>query len=100
MPKWVCDPKIILALRTSKLRWHVLDYLVRIHPEGSYPSEIARNTGLRANEVYGVLNGVTNRYKKENSLVNLNLVKRERKNNMWIYYATDLGCKTCRSLIR
>ena len=95
----VCDAELIILLRKSKVRQMVLEYLVSISPESSYPSEIARETGLGINEVYGALNDVSNRYKKENSLVNLNLVKQERKNNIWVYSATDLGCETCRLLI-
>jgi len=99
MVKGVCSTELIISLRKSKVRQMVLEYLVSIYPEKSYPSEIARETGLGINEVYGDLNGVSNRYKKENSLVNLNLVKKERKNNIWVYSATDLGCETCRLLI-
>jgi len=95
----VCDAELIFSLRKSKVRQIVLEYLVSIYLKKSYPSEIARETGLGINEVYGALNGVSNRYKKENSLVNLNLVKKERKDNICVYHATDLGCKTCRLLI-
>jgi len=96
----VCDAELIFSLRKSKVRQIVLEYLVSIYPKKTYASEIARETGFGVNNVYGALNGVSNRYKKENSLVNLSLVKQERKNNISIYYATNLGCKTCRLLIR
>ena len=71
----------------------VLEYLVSISPENSYPSEIARKIDLRLNEVCGALNGSPNRYKEKNSLVKLGLVKKEQTKSSYLYTATDKGCK-------
>ncbi|RLB05638.1 MAG: hypothetical protein DRG59_08785 [Deltaproteobacteria bacterium] len=89
----VCDAELIILLRKSKTRQMVLEYLVSIYPESSYPSEIARKIDLRLNEVCGALNGSPNRYKEKNSLVKLGLVKKEQTKSSYLYTATDKGCK-------
>jgi len=89
----VCDAELIILLRKSKVRQMVLEYLVSISPESSYPSEIARKIDLRLNEVCGALNGSPNRYKEKNSLVKLGLVKKEQTKSSYLYTATDKGCK-------
>jgi predicted transcriptional regulator with HTH domain len=71
----------------------VLEYLVSIHPKKSYPSEIARKINLRSTDVCGALNGVSHRFKKENSLVNLNLVEKSEEKDVFLYSTTKLGCK-------
>lgn len=87
------DGRIVYALRKSKARRIVLSYLSTIYPCKSYPSEIARKTGLRANEVCGALNGSPKRYKKENSLVKLGLVKKEESESLDLYVVTEMGRK-------
>ncbi|MCK4247511.1 MAG: transcriptional regulator [Methanomicrobia archaeon] len=94
----VYDPEVVAPLRKSKVRRMVLSYLVNIYPHYSYPSEIARNTNLRATDVCGVLKGLSNRYKKENSLVDLGLVEKSGKKNGHFYNATKIGCKIWRLL--
>jgi predicted transcriptional regulator with HTH domain len=100
MTKTTYEIEFKLCLRKSKARRLVLTYLADIYPRRSYPSEIAREIGLGVNEVFGALNGVRNRYKKEYSLVNLNLVKKEKRNRIYLYSATDLGCDVYRTLIK
>jgi hypothetical protein len=92
-------PEVRVSLRKSKVRREVLGYLVNIHPKKAYASEIAAETEIGINDVYGALNGVLNRYKKENSLVSLGLVTKEKTNDICFYSATELGCRSCRSLI-
>ena len=88
--------KAVLALRKSSVRREVLNYLVSVHPLSSYPAEISRKIDRGINDVYGALNGVSNRYKKEYSLIALGLVKGEKQGNVTYYVATDLGCRSCR----
>jgi predicted transcriptional regulator with HTH domain len=93
-------PEVRVSLRKSKVRREVLEYLVNIYPKKVYASEIAEETEIGLNDVYGALNGVLNRYKKENSLVSLGLVTKEKTNGICFYFATELGCRSCRSLIK
>lgn len=92
--------EVIFSLRRSKVRQLVLGYLVSICPGESYASEIAREIGMRLNEVCGALNGSPNRYEKKNSLVNLGLVKKEKGKNLCHYIATDKGCRVWKSLYK
>ena len=96
----VWGAKIRISLRKSKVRREVLRYLVEIYPKKVYASEIVVATGIGINDVYGALNGVLNRYKKGNSLVSLGLVTKEKTNGICFYSATELGCRSCRSLIK
>jgi predicted transcriptional regulator with HTH domain len=93
----VWDAEVIFSLRRSKVRRDVLAYLVSVYPKYSYISEIARETELRINEVCGALNGSSNRYKKEISLVELGLVEKEEREGVWLYAATDAGKNAWRS---
>jgi len=93
MTDTVWDAEVIILLRKSKTRQMVLEYLVSIHPEKSYPLEIARKINLRSTDVCGALNGVSHRFKKENGLVNLNLVEKIEEKGVFLYGATKLGCK-------
>jgi predicted transcriptional regulator with HTH domain len=90
----VSHPVAIFALRKSKIRREVLGYLISIYPSRSYASEIARKSQLRVTDVCGALNGLSDRFKKENSLVDLNLVEKTERDNYVFYRATELGVKT------
>lgn len=95
-------PNIIFILRKSKARREVLEYLVNIHPDKAYVSIISKSTNIGINEVYGALNGVKGRYKKENTLISLGLVGKEAKNGICLYYATPLGIEvwqSCKDLL-
>lgn len=88
------EPVVVFALRKSRIRRLVLGYLLSIYPETSYASEIARKTQLRVTDVCGALNGLSDRFKKETSLVDLNLVEKTEKNNYIFYRATEMGART------
>jgi predicted transcriptional regulator with HTH domain len=90
----VQEPVAIFSLRKSRIRRIVLGYLISIYPSRSYASEIARKTRLRATDVCGALNGLPDRFKKENSLVDLNLVEKTEKDDYIFYRATEFGAKT------
>ena len=91
------NSKIIFSLRKSKVRREVLGYLVNVHPNKVYISVISKSTEIGINEVYGALNGVKGRYKKENTLISLGLVDKEIKNGICLYYATPFGVEVWRS---
>jgi len=90
----VLEPVAIFSLRKSRVRRKVLGYLLSIYPSRSYPSEIARKTRLRTTDVCGALNGLSDRFKKENSLVDLNLVEKTERDKYVFYRATQFGAKT------
>ena len=91
------SPEIIFSLRKSKVRREVLGYLVNVHPNKVYISVISKSTEIGINEVYGALNGVKGRYKKENTLISLGLVDKEIKNGICLYCATPFGVEVWRS---
>lgn len=90
-------PNIIFILRKSKARKEVLEYLVNIHPDKAYISIISKSTNIGINEIYGALNGVKGRYKKENSLISLGLVDKDIENGIYLYCATPLGIEVWKS---
>ncbi len=92
------EPVAVFALRKSRIRRLVLGYLLSIYPGRSYASEIARKTQLRVTDVCGALNGLSDRFKKETSLVDLNLVEKTEKDNYIFYKATELGARTWNTL--
>ncbi|MEA1994469.1 MAG: archaellum operon transcriptional activator EarA family protein [Euryarchaeota archaeon] len=89
--------QIALSLRRSKVRRKVLEHLVEIYPQKSYPAEIARKTNLRRNDVHGALNGSRGRYRRGSSLVYLDLVEKEEHSNTCMYKSTEEGKKTWHS---
>ena len=94
----VCDAELIILLRKSKTRRMVLGYLAGIYPKKSYAAEIARKTDLRPTDVCGALNGVPNRFKKENSLVELGLVEKHEEKDGCLYSTTKEGREILHSL--
>ena len=100
MTDTVWDAKIRISLRKSKIRRTVLEYLVSVYPKKAYVAEVARETDLRPTDVCGVLNGLSDRFKKENSLVDLGLVKKHEEKDTCLYSATEVGCEILRLLNR
>jgi len=93
MTDMVWDAEVRFSLRKSKVRRMVLRYLIDIYPKKVYASEIAKETDLRINEVCGALNGSSDRYKKESSLVELGLVEKDEREGTCFYSATERGRK-------
>ena len=62
------------ALRRSTIRRAVVEYLFDISPSYSYASEISRHIGCPVTNVVGAIRGMNNRYRKEEGLLNLNIV--------------------------
>ena len=95
------DYRVVYSLRRSWIRRNVLKFLVSIHPEPSYPQEIARRIGARSTDVLGALRGSSKRYKSTFSLVKLGLVE-VLSSSDWpkkLYRATELGIKVWREFI-
>ncbi|MEA1993721.1 MAG: archaellum operon transcriptional activator EarA family protein [Euryarchaeota archaeon] len=96
------DWRIVSRLRKSRVRREVLEYIVGTYPKGNQISMISKSINTGYNSVYGALEGVKGRYKKENSLLNLKLVEKEINKDINLYYATSLGVEiwnSCKDLL-
>ncbi|MEF8848749.1 MAG: archaellum operon transcriptional activator EarA family protein, partial [Candidatus Thermoplasmatota archaeon] len=85
-------PLIIRSLRRSSVRKKIAEYLFDINPSGSYTSDIAYNINTTPTNVIGAIRGMKNRYRKEESLIGLNLVEEvESQKNIKVYRITNFG---------
>jgi predicted transcriptional regulator with HTH domain len=85
-------PISIRALRRSNIRKKITKYLFDISPNSSYISEIAYNVKTTPTNVIGALRGMGNRYKKEESLLYLNIVEEiKSSSNIKLYSLTSFG---------
>ncbi len=85
-------PLVVRALRRSNIRKKVAEYLFDISPSYSYTSEIAYNVGATSSNVIGALRGMNSRYKKEESLISLNVVEEKSGGkNIRLYGITPFG---------
>ena len=85
-------PMSIRALRRSYIRKKITKYLFDISPNSSYISEIAYNVKTTPTNVIGALRGMGNRYKEEESLINLNIVEEIKSGtNIKLYSLTPFG---------
>ncbi|MCX6666402.1 MAG: archaellum operon transcriptional activator EarA family protein [Euryarchaeota archaeon] len=93
-------PLIMRALRRSKIRKKIADYLFEISPSGSYTSEIAYHTKTTPTNVLGALRGMGTRYKKEESLLTLNIIElvKEENDGIKLYRITDFGREVLESI--
>lgn len=85
-------PLAIRALRRSNVRKRIAEYLFDISPSYSYTSDIAYNVRTTPSNVIGAMRGMQTRYKKEESLLNLDMVEEKScGNNIRLYGITDFG---------
>jgi predicted transcriptional regulator with HTH domain len=92
-------PLVIRSLRRSNIRKKIADYLFDISPSGSYTSEIAYNIKTTPTNALGAIRGMGTRYKKEESLIALELVEQvTRGKEVKIYKLTDFGKEIIGSL--
>jgi len=92
LPMDVVRPIVIRALRRSNVRKSIAEYLFEISPSSSYTSEIAYNVKTTPTNVIGALRGMGTRYKKDESLLGLNLVEeKESGKNIKLYGLTAFG---------
>ena len=88
----IIRPLVIRALRRSNIRRKVAEYLFDISPSYSYTSEIAYNVGATSSNVIGALRGMNSRYKKDESLISLNMVEEKSGGkNIRLYGITLFG---------
>jgi len=85
-------PLVVRALRRSKVRKKIVEYLFDISPSSSYTSDIAYHVKTTPTNVIGALRGMGTRYKQEESLMNLNIIEQlENKDDIKLYRITDFG---------
>jgi len=92
-------PLVVRALRRSNIRKKIAEYLFEISPSYSYTSEIAYNVKTTPTNVIGALRGMGNRYREEESLLNLDLVEEKSGGkNIKLYGLTSFGEEVLKSL--
>ena len=93
-------PIAVRALRRSNVRKKITEYLFDISPSGSYTSEIAYHTKTTPTNVLGALRGMGTRYKKEESLLTLNIIEQfnEENDGIKLYRITDFGREVLESI--
>lgn len=90
------DPKLVRGLITrslhrSNVRKKIAKYLFDISPNSTYTSDIAYHTHTAPISVIGVIHGLYFRYRKNESLISLNIVEQINSNDMKLYRITDFG---------
>ena len=92
---------VIRSRRRSNIRKKIADYLFEIYPVSSYTSEIADNVRTAPTNLIGAIKGMGTRYKKEESLIAIELVEQVKSgNNIKLYKITDFGKEFMHNLKR
>jgi uncharacterized protein len=92
-------PLAVRALRRSNVRKKIAEYLFEISPNYSYTAEIAYHVRTTPSNVIGAIRGMEERYKEDESLLNLDIVQeRSAGNNVRLYGITDFGREMLRTL--
>jgi predicted transcriptional regulator with HTH domain len=85
-------PIAVRALRRSNVRKKIAEYLFEISPNYSYTAEIAYHVRTTPSNVIGAIRGMEERYKQDESLLNLEIVEEKSAgNNVRLYGITDFG---------
>jgi uncharacterized protein len=85
-------PIAIRALRRSIVRKKIAEYLFEISPNYSYTAEIAYHVRTTPSNVIGAIRGMEERYKEDESLLNLDIIEEKScGNNIRLYGITDFG---------
>lgn len=94
-------PLVVRSLRRSNIRKKIAEYLYDIRPSGSYTSEIAYSCKTTPTNVIGAIRGMGTRYKKEESLIKLEIVEQiTRGKDIKIYKLTDFGKEILEKVIK
>jgi predicted transcriptional regulator with HTH domain len=85
-------PLVIRSLRRSNIRKKIAEYLFEISPSGSYTSEIAYSIKTTPTNVIGAIRGMGDRYKEEESLIDLGIVEQVTGGkDVKLYRLTEMG---------
>jgi predicted transcriptional regulator with HTH domain len=94
-------PIVIRSLRRSNIRKKIAEYLFEISPSGSYTSEIAYSIKTTPTNVIGAIRGMGDRYKENESLIDLGIVEQfTGGRNIKIYKLTEMGKEIIGSIKR
>lgn len=92
-------PLVMRALRRSIVRRKIADYLFDISPSASYTSEIAHHVKTTPTNVLGAIRGMESRYRKDESLMALNIVElKEGRKDIKLYGLTSFGKEIIQTL--
>ncbi|MFO8077705.1 MAG: archaellum operon transcriptional activator EarA family protein [Thermoplasmatota archaeon] len=92
-------PLIVRALRRSSVRRKIAEYLFDISPSSSYTSEIAHHVKTTPTNVLGAIRGMESRYRKDESLLALNIVEMKRSGkDIKLYEITPFGKEILESI--
>jgi predicted transcriptional regulator with HTH domain len=85
-------PLVMRALRRSAVRKKIAEYLFDISPSCSYTSEIAYHVKTTPSNVIGAIRGMGDRYRQDESLLNLEIVEEKKGGkNIKLYGLTTFG---------
>ncbi len=92
-------PLAVRALRRSNVRKKIAQYLSEISPNYSYTAEIAYHVRTTPSNVIGAIRGMDERYKEDESLLNLDIVQEKYcGNNVRLYGITAFGKEMIQSV--
>ncbi len=92
-------PLAVRALRRSNVRKKIAEYLFEISPNYSYTAEIAYHVRTTPSNVIGAIRGMEERYKEDESLLNLEIVQEKScGKNVRLYGITDFGKEMIKSV--
>ncbi len=92
-------PLAVRALRRSNVRKKIAQYLSEISPNYSYTAEIAYHVRTTPSNVIGAIRGMEERYKQDESLLNLDIVQEKTcGNNVRLYGITPFGKEMIQSV--
>ena len=92
-------PLVMRALRRSIVRRKIADYLFDISPSSSYTSEIAHHVKTTPTNVLGAIRGMESRYRKDESLMALNIVElKQGRKDIKLYGLTSFGKEIIQTL--
>lgn len=92
-------PLAVRALRRSNIRKKIAQYLFDISPNYSYTAEIAYHVRTTPSNVIGAIRGMEERYKEDESLLNLDIVQEKScGKNVRLYGITSFGKEMIKSV--
>ena len=92
-------PLVMRSLRRSIVRRKIANYLFDISPSASYTSEIAHHVKTTPTNVLGAIRGMESRYRKDESLISLDLVElKEGRRDIKLYSLTEFGKEILQSM--
>lgn len=92
-------PLALRALRRSNVRKKIAEYLFDISPSCSYTSEIAYHINTTPSNVIGAIRGMESRYRKDESLIGLDLIEmRSGGKDIKLYGITPFGKEIVESI--